>query len=322
MEAPAAAELVRQFKLDRILNQDQNGRRVTLLGSINSAPAILTAERAAFPADLSTLQAFHSALTQINNLGDNDIYRWYLASSGITESAPPDLKLNLIYPCTDKHIKKYSPQTVRMVTETPEIYKTHVRPYMQRMRDEGRLNWVFNIIEGRAEQEDVLLRDPGKGSKDGEDERFLLAPDLNWDRKTLTSLHLLALVERRDIWSLRDLRKKHVEWLKHMREKILDAVVKLYEESGIEKDMLKLYVHYQPTYYHFHIHVVHVMAEATSTQSTGKAFGLENLISQLETMAGGPEASMADVSLTYYLGTAHDLWSVIFQSVKDGNKKV
>lgn len=222
---------------------DQNGRRITLLGTINSAPAILTAERAAFPSDLPTLEAFHANVTQINNLGDNDIYRWYLASSGITETAPPDLKLNLIYPCTDKHIKKYSPQTVRMVTETPEIYKNHVRPYMQRMRDEGRLNWVFNIIEGRAEQEDVLLRDPGNGSKDGEDERFLLAPDLNWDRKTLTSLHLLALVERRDIWSLRDLKKKHVEWLKHMREKILDAVVKLYGESGVEKDMLKLYVH-------------------------------------------------------------------------------
>ena len=128
-----------------------------------------------------------------------------------------------------------------MVTETPEIYKNYVRPYMQRMRDEGRLNWVFNIIEGRAEQEDVLLRDPGKGSQDGEDERFLLTPDLNWDKKTLTSLHLLALVERRDIWSLRDLRKRHVEWLKHMREKVLDAVVRLYGE--LERDTLKLYVH-------------------------------------------------------------------------------
>ena len=128
-----------------------------------------------------------------------------------------------------------------MVTETPQIYKDHVRPYMQKMRDEGRLNWVFNIIEGRAEQEDVLLRDPGRGSAEGEDERFLLTPDLNWDKKTLTSLHLLALVERRDFWSLRDLKKKHVIWLKHLREKVLGATVGLYE--GLEKDMLKLYVH-------------------------------------------------------------------------------
>lgn len=126
-----------------------------------------------------------------------------------------------------------------MVTETPDIYKNQIRPYMQKKRDEGRLNWVFNVIEGRAEQEDVILRDKGQGQNS--ENAFLLTPDLNWDRKTLTSLHLLALVERRDIWSLRDLKKNHVPWLKHMREKILDATVGLYKD--IEKDQLKLYVH-------------------------------------------------------------------------------
>ena len=256
MDAPTAADLVRQFQLDRLLNQgsihvpismfwltisslDQGGRRFTLLGTIAASPALLTAERAAFPSDIKTLEAFHAAITKIDNLGENDIYRWYLAFSGITEEAPADLKINLIYPCTDKHIKKYSPQTLRMVTETPAIYQQHLRPYMQRMRDEGRLNWVFNIIEGRKEQEDILLRDPGQGSS--REEAFLLTPDLNWDKKTLTSLHLLVLVDRRDIWSLRDLKRGHVNWLKHMREKILDATVKLYPE--LEKDMLKLYIH-------------------------------------------------------------------------------
>lgn len=250
-------ELIRSFEAIKLLNQgqlhistcieiseltkshiDQGGRRVTLIGTINGSQALVTAERAAFPSDFETLKAFHSTITKIDNLGANDIYHWYLASSGVTDSALPDLKLNLIYPCTEKHIRKYSPQTVRMVTETPETYAQHVRPYMQRMRDEGRLNWVFNIIDGRAEQEDVLLRDAGPP---GADEGFLLTPDLNWDKKTLTSLHLLALLERRDIWSLRDLKKGHVEWLKHVREKILDATAKLY--TGIETDMLKLYVH-------------------------------------------------------------------------------
>lgn len=256
-ESMTPAELIRSFEATKLLNQgrypfstsiehssltdpntDQGGRRVTLIGTINESQALLTAERAAFPSDFETLQAFHSTITKIENLGANDIYHWYLASSGVTDSALPDLKLNLIYPCTEKHIRKYSPQTVRMVTETPEIYIQHVRPYMQRMRDEGRLNWVFNIIDGRAEQEDVLLRDAGPP---GADEGFLLTPDLNWDKKTLTSLHLLALVERRDIWSLRDLKKGHVEWLKRVREKVLNATAKLY--TGIETDMLKLYVH-------------------------------------------------------------------------------
>ena len=30
-----------------------------------------------------------------------------------------DLKINLIYPCTETHVKKYSKQGVRFVTETP-----------------------------------------------------------------------------------------------------------------------------------------------------------------------------------------------------------
>lgn len=60
-----------------------------------------------------------------------------------------------------------------MVTETAEIYRTHVRPYMQAKREEGQLGWVFNILEGRTEQEDVILRDEGHGPEDG----FLMLPD-------------------------------------------------------------------------------------------------------------------------------------------------
>lgn len=76
----------------------------------------------------------------------------------------------------------------------------------------------------------------------------------------------------------------------------------------------------QPTYYHFHIHVVNVMLEAGSTQATGKAFGLENIISQLETLSGDENASMADVGLTYFLGEASELWTNIYEPLKRGGK--
>ncbi|KAJ5618229.1 hypothetical protein N7528_006872 [Penicillium herquei] len=317
MATPEA--LISKFQVVRLLKQDQNGRRIALLGKIDGEQGILTVERAPFATEsVEVIQAFHTALRQINNLGDNDIYRWYLASSNNdSESLHPslrhDLKLNLIWPCTEQHIKKYSDQQVRMVTETPEIYKNQVRPYMQAKREEGRLNWVFNILEGRTEQEDVIMRDAGHGPEDA----FLMLPDLNWDRKTMGSLHLLALVHRRDIWSLRDLRKAHVPWLKYLRQRVLEATVSMYPE--LDQDQLKLYVHYQPTYYHFHIHVVNVMLEAGATQATGKAFGLENIISQLETMNGGDDASMADVSLTYYLGEASELWETIFGPLKNAS---
>lgn len=74
----------------------------------------------------------------------------------------------------------------------------------------------------------------------------------------------------------------------------------------------------QPTYYHFHIHVVNVMLESGNTQAVGKAFGLENLISQLETMEGGPDAGLADVKLTYFLGEESELWREVFGPLKNG----
>lgn len=222
-----------------------------------------------------------------------------------------DLKINLIYPCTDSHVKKYSKQHVRFVTETPEIYKNKIRPYMQAKREQGRLNWVFNIIEGKTEVEDVIYR-----TRLGEagDEGFLLLPDLNWDRSTLDALHLLGIVERRDIWSLRDLRKKHIPWLEHMKNKFISATVSTY--PSIDPDQLKLYVHYQPTYYHFHVHIVHVSLEAGATQATGKAVGLDSIIETLKAMGGDDEAGMDQVAMTYTLGEASELWTEIYEPLK------
>ncbi len=250
-DAKAAAEsLIPLFHFQRLLNQDQNGRRISLLGSIKEEPALISLERAAFPTDPAVVRTFLAGISNITNLGSNDIYRWYMASheplkalSENGERSPPDLKINLIHPCTDAHIKKYSAQRLRMVTETADIYARYVQPYVRQKREEGRLNWVFNIIEGRTEQEDVILREHSSGATGADGEGFLLLPDLNWDRETMGSLRLLALVERRDIWSLRDLKKSHVVWLKHMREKILKAAVKVYGGRGVEEDMLKLYVH-------------------------------------------------------------------------------
>lgn len=201
------------------------------------------------------------------------------------------------------------------MTETPEIYRNKVRPFMQINREEGHLNWVFNIIEGRKEVEDVIYRTPL--GQDG-DEGFLMLPNLHWDRKTIEALHLLGIVERRDIWSLRDLKKKHISWLKHMKAKLIDATVKTYPQ--IDTDQLKLFVHYQPTYYHFHIHVVHVMLEATSTQSVGKAIGLDSIIEQLESMSGDEEVGMDSISIGYTLGEASDLWIEIYEPLKNSGK--
>lgn len=299
---------------------DQAGRRTSLYGSIDGQPALLILERAPFPSSSDYLGSVPASLDRLANLGANDIYHWFMARSGAVGGSSnaegeadffADLKINLIYPCTDTHVKKYSKQGVRFVTETPAIYRDKVRPYMQAKREQGRLNWVFNIIEGRTEVEDVIYR-----TKLGEagDEGFLLLPDLNWDRKTLDALHLLAIVERRDIWSLRDLKKKHVPWLQHMKAKLMAATVETY--PSLEEDQLKLYVHYQPTYYHFHIHIVHVALEAGATQATGKAVGLESIVETLAAMGGDEEAGMESVALSYTVGEEGELWREVYGPLK------
>lgn len=291
-------------------------------------------ERAPFPDSPSHLGGIPSSLARLRNLGANDIYNWYMARSGSavesgtgTDSAAggkekaeffADLKINLIYPCTEAHVKKYSKQGVRFVTETPELYRDKVQPYMLNKREQGRLNWVFNILDGKTEVEDVIYRTQPWGVEDQGEEKegFLLLPDLNWDRKTLDALHLLALVERRDLWSLRDLRKKHIPWLRHMKEHLLRATIETY--PSLERDQLKLYVHYQPTYYHLHIHIVNVALEAGATQATGKAVGLESIIETLEAMAGGEEAGMDGLSMSYTLGEASELWETVYEPIRSG----
>lgn len=48
---------------------------------------------------------------------------------------------------------------------------------------------------------------------------FILLPDLKWDRTDTQNLYLLALVRRRDILSMRDLRKEHLPLLKNILNK-------------------------------------------------------------------------------------------------------
>nr|POF14991.1 m7gpppx diphosphatase [Quercus suber] len=316
----ATTALLSEFKFKSILRSDSGGKRMILQGTISNAPALLLAERGAFTQDAQYWTEFPQLLSHIQTLGDNDVYKWFLANSlpekPDATACPPDLKINLIYPCTDKHIRKYSFQQSRVVLETPEIYTRFVRPYMARCREQGRLNWVFNILSGAAEQENVLFRSSEPNPQDD----FLLLPDLNWDRKTLGSMHLLALVQRRDLWSVRDLRKRDVPWLRHFRDTLMRTVVEQLYPGTVEPDLLKFYVHYQPTYYHFHVHVVHVDCEPTATQAVGKALGLDHVLSQLETMGGGEDAGMADVQLGYTVGEASELWMEIFEPLKRGTE--
>lgn len=70
-----------------------------------------------------------------------------------------------------------------------------------------------NILNGTSEAERVLYdnEDPLNG--------FVILPDLKWNCSELNSLYLVAIARQAGLYSLRDLRRKHVPILKEIRKK-------------------------------------------------------------------------------------------------------
>lgn len=107
-------------------------------------------------------------------------------------------------------------------------------------------------MKKESEQEDVIFHDehPETG--------FILLPDSKWDRIQPSQLYLLAISQSPAIKSLRDLRGSHLCFLKGMRSGILKCIK---EKWGLGWRDVRLLIHYQPSYYHFHVHVINIAVE-------------------------------------------------------------
>lgn len=146
-----------------------------------------------------------------------------------------------------------------MVTETPQLYKRIVEPYINGW-PKSRTRWyglhllflrclltatrVDDILSGISEQNKILYRCP----------EFIILPDMKWDLITLSSLYLVAIVSgaasryesrRTRVRSMRDLRRSDIPWLKSIKREA-GRVVK--EKWGFEDGSLRCYIHYQPSY--------------------------------------------------------------------------
>ena len=111
---------------------------------------------------------------------------------------------------------------------------------------------MFNILEHKTESERILFEDadPLGG--------FILLPDMKWNGNAET-LYMLAIVHRRDLLSLRSLTAEHIGLLEHIRDASMDAIGAKY---AVPKHKLRAYVHYQPSFFHFHVHFTHIAYQA------------------------------------------------------------
>lgn len=157
-----------------------------------------------------------------------------------------------------------------IIRETPELYEEVTLPFLT--RSQLSLDWVYNILEHKQEVERIVFEDPDP------ENGFVMLPDLKWDGKAVETLYLLAITHQRNLKSLRDLNASHIPLLKNIREAGIKAIQ---EKYGIEESRLRIYFHYQPSFYHLHIHFNPLSNEAPGIFCE-KSHMLDTVISNLE----------------------------------------
>lgn len=286
--------LVPLFHPSETLESDSQTKKVSLLGTIEGKKAILQLERRHFDRQA---RIPNSNIVQAQS---NDVYYWGTGSIVVPDvrnehdTSTTDCKINLIYPASEAHIAKYRKHPLHIVIETPEAYEKIVRPYIETQKGD-RLSWVRNILFHGQEAERVVFKN----------DDYILLPDMKWDGTTIDALYLVAIVFRDDIASVRDLNKSHIPYLEAIKSSILENVPAKYP---IPRDQLRLYVHYQPSFYHFHIHVVNSNYTGMGqTILAGKAILLEEVIESLKLLG---KDGFAKKTITYGLSESHDLWNL------------
>lgn len=276
------------YTITELLGQSDDGKVVFTRGVISGleGPAVVLFETNSI--NLERVKLFLSDKSVVKLTMNNDIFN-------IFQLDPPagtnSIKTTVIHPATQKLINKFTTKPSYFVTETPHIYQTITKPYI--LNHLGDHKWVYNILEGRAEQDRILCKN------EDEKEGFVLAADLKWDMTTVENMYCLAIVKRRDIYSIRDLNQSHLPMLRNLQETCL-ATIK--EKFGIPRSLVRVYFHYQPAYYHLHIHFAHLRYQA-GAPVIGKSVAVNDV---LQNIALSSEY-YKNATLVYYIKDGHAL---------------
>lgn len=161
------------FEVSRVLST--SALQLVLLGEFRSQPgqmALVKIKRAASPFDDG--DDSHAALSQA--LGGarlsldmvNKKYGYFSATIPGLSSATWNVEV--VWPADERVIKKHTPASWRLVRETPSLYETATKPFAFGDSSTWKLGWLYAILDGESEQEDILF--------DCDD--FVLLPNPDW----------------------------------------------------------------------------------------------------------------------------------------------
>lgn len=259
---------ISDLEITRVLRESAREKNIFIHGKVKDQDAVVILEKT--PIGQDTLKELLKS-SELKLEMKNDVYSTYQLH------APAHLnqiKTTVVCPATEKHVKKYLHQESFLVEESGEDYRNITLPYIS--NQSFSVQWVYNILEKKAEADRIIYEDPDP------DTGFVLLPDFKWDQKQLENLYLIAIVHRRDIKSLRDLTSGHLSLLRNIRSKGEDTIQKRY---GVPVSKLRVYLHYQPSYYHLHIHFTSLDYEAPGC-GVERAHLLSDVIQNLQADSG------------------------------------
>lgn len=141
--------------------------------------------------------------------------------------------------CND--MSKLRNHSTILVKETYEEYLNFLSK-----RDIEKDRWIYNIIDGIAEQDAIFYRD----------EYSIVIPAYIWDYKNINKLHILCIPTDKSLRTIRDLTRINISLLEHMKKVTLKQIEYKY---GLKEENLKIFFHYDPSTYHLHIHFINTL---------------------------------------------------------------
>eukprot|EP00088_Acartia_fossae_P071257 TRINITY_DN9748_c0_g1_i13.p1 TRINITY_DN9748_c0_g1~~TRINITY_DN9748_c0_g1_i13.p1 ORF type:complete len:705 (-),score=118.84 TRINITY_DN9748_c0_g1_i13:132-2192(-) len=254
-------------KLKKILLESADTKMAVIEAEVegSSDPAVIVLNK--LPFTEKELNGMLSDSTAIQNEMQNDIYGQYWLKPD-PEDNP--VKANIIHPATQKHIEKYTRSPIHLIHETEHLYLSVTLPFIE--QEQFSLDWVYNILDHKKEAERIIYENPDPNHG------FLMAPDFKWTGAQIEDLYVLAIVHRKGIKSLRDLNSSHLPLLYNLRDQGLAAIQDKY---GLASDKIRCYIHYQPSYYHLHVHFTALEYQAPGINCE-KSHLLSDVISNIE----------------------------------------
>lgn len=141
--------------------------------------------------------------------------------------------------CNDVRKQKKHSKKIRS-----ELYEEYL--ISLKMRDPKKDEWIYNVIDGLAEQDKILYQD----------KLCIIIPTYIWNESDIDKMHLLCLPTDKSLRCIRSLEQRHLPLLEHMKNVTFDVIKNMYDLS---REEIKTFFHYEPSTYHLHIHFVNLL---------------------------------------------------------------